>query len=253
MGRNSSLHPPQEALGISTRRGSGRFFSTPRAPDRQRRLRAGRGYYFNAAARGAHTFRRQSRGWSGAGLRKQSAPLPSPVPAAFRIFMPFPRRLAYHITPKRKFMMIFYALRLSFAAAQPTAERRPPTAERRPPTANRQPPDADRRPPTAERRTPTANRQTPNANRRPPTAERQPPTVKKRFPFGKRLLALFSFISPEARSCRVRQARESAGAARSVPPARPSSSPRGSLKAQAPSQGGQWFQRRTPQWSCFPR
>ena len=129
--RNSSLHPPQEALGISTRRGSGRFFSTPRAPDRQRRLRAGRGYYFNAAARGAHTFRRQSRGWSGACLRKQTAPLPSPFPAAFRIFMPFSHRLAYHITPKCKFMMIFYALRLSFAAAQPTADRRPPTADRK--------------------------------------------------------------------------------------------------------------------------
>ena len=133
--RNSSLHPPQEALGISTRRGSGRFFSTPRAPDRQRRLRAGRGYYFNAAARGAHTFRRQSRGWSGACLRKQTAPPALAVPRRFphfyalfpppcRIFMPFSRLLAYHITPKCKFMMIFYALRLSFAAAQPTADRR---------------------------------------------------------------------------------------------------------------------------------
>ena len=132
---------------------------------------------------------------------RRSPPL---FPRLCRIFMPFSRRLAYHITPKCKFMMIFYALRLSFAAAQPTADRRPPT-------------------------------------------------VKKRFPFGKRLLALFSFISPEARSCRVRQAHESAGAARSVPPARPSSSPRGSLKAQAPSQGGRWFQRHTPQWSCFPR
>ena len=62
---------------------------------------------------------------------KAKPPLPSPFPAAFRIFMPFPRRLAYHITPKCKFMMIFYALRLSFAAAQPNADRRPPTSDRK--------------------------------------------------------------------------------------------------------------------------
>ena len=62
---------------------------------------------------------------------ESTAPLPSPFPAAFRIFMPFSRRLAYHITPKCKFMMIFYALRLSFAAAQPTADHRPPTADRK--------------------------------------------------------------------------------------------------------------------------
>ena len=34
--RNSSLHPPPEALGISTRRGPGRIFSIPRMPDRLR-------------------------------------------------------------------------------------------------------------------------------------------------------------------------------------------------------------------------
>ena len=80
---------------------------------------------------------------------ESTAPLPSPFPPLFprlcRIFMPFSRRLAYHITPKCKFMMIFYALHLSFAAAQPTAERRPPTADRRLPTADRRPPTADRK------------------------------------------------------------------------------------------------------------
>ena len=62
----------------------------------------------------------------------ESKPPPAlAVPRRFsRIFMPFSRRLAYHITPKRKFMMIFYALRLSFAAAQPTADRRPPTVKK---------------------------------------------------------------------------------------------------------------------------
>ena len=34
--RNSSLHPPPEALGISTRWGPGRIFSFPRMPDRRR-------------------------------------------------------------------------------------------------------------------------------------------------------------------------------------------------------------------------
>ena len=59
---------------------------------------------------------------------ESTAPCPRRSPPLFprlcRIFMPFSRRLAYHITPKRKFMMIFYALRLSFAAAQPTADRK---------------------------------------------------------------------------------------------------------------------------------
>ena len=59
---------------------------------------------------------------------RRSPPL---FPPLCRIFMPFSRRLAYHITPKCKFMMIFYALRLSFAAAQPTADRRTPNADRR--------------------------------------------------------------------------------------------------------------------------
>ena len=56
------------AVGVLTetkKRPCGRFFSNPRAPDRQRRLRAGRGYYFNAAVRGAGLLRRQSRGWLG--------------------------------------------------------------------------------------------------------------------------------------------------------------------------------------------
>ena len=62
---------------------------------------------------------------------ESTAPLPSPFPAVFRIFPPFFPRLAYHITPKRKFMMIFYALRLFLRrrARPPTAARRPPNAE----------------------------------------------------------------------------------------------------------------------------
>ena len=145
--RNSSLHPPQEALGISTRRGSGRFFSTPRAPDRQRRLRAGRGYYFNAAARGAHTFRRQSRGWSGACLRKQTTPLPSPFPAAFPAALPHfytlfpPPCISYH-TKMQIYDDILCPASFFCGGA---ADRRPPTADCRPPNAERRTPTADRK------------------------------------------------------------------------------------------------------------
>ena len=65
--RNSSLHPPQEALGISTRRGPGRFFSFPRMLDRLRHFVPAEVIYFNAAAKGAHLSRRLSRGLLGEG------------------------------------------------------------------------------------------------------------------------------------------------------------------------------------------
>ena len=86
--------------------------------------------------RGART---HSGGKAAVGRVRVCESKPPPCPRRFpplfprlcRIFMPFSRRLAYHTTPKRKFMMIFYALRLSFAAAQPNADRRPPTYDRK--------------------------------------------------------------------------------------------------------------------------
>ena len=63
--RNSSLHPPPEALGISTRRGPGRFFSFPRMLDRLRCFAQAKVIYFNSAAQGAHSAKRLSRNWHG--------------------------------------------------------------------------------------------------------------------------------------------------------------------------------------------
>ena len=64
-GRRQSKFPAAPATGGARNFYPGGFFNTPCAPDRQRRLRAGQGYYFNAAARGAGLLRRQSRGWLG--------------------------------------------------------------------------------------------------------------------------------------------------------------------------------------------
>ena len=71
--RNSSLHPPQEALGISTRRGPGRFFSFPRMLDRRRCFAPAEVIYFNAAAKSAHSARRLSRDWRGEAAPPQAA------------------------------------------------------------------------------------------------------------------------------------------------------------------------------------
>ena len=62
-GRRQSKFPAASATGGARNFYPGGFFNTPCAPDRQRRLRAGQGYYFNAAARGARSLRRQSRDW----------------------------------------------------------------------------------------------------------------------------------------------------------------------------------------------